>query len=194
MERAWFARDAPTVAAELLGKLLLTNGPHGRIAARIVEVEAYTQDDPASHSHRGRTARNAVMFGPPGHLYVYLSYGVHQCANVVTGPVGVGQAVLLRGVEPVAGIEVMRARRPGRSDRDLCNGPGKLCQALAITATANGLDLLSPGSAIALGDDGTDPPTDPLVGPRIGISRGIEIPWRFRMRHGSASSSSATNQ
>jgi DNA-3-methyladenine glycosylase len=161
------------VAPQLLGKLLV----HGPCVGRIVEVEAYRQDDPASHTFRGRTERNAVMFGPPGHLYVYFTYGMHHCANVVTGPEGVGAAVLLRAVEPVAGLGEMRDRRGGRPR--LADGPAKLCQAFGIGPEHNGIDVVR-GSPIGLFDDGTPPPSDPLVGPRVGISRATDVPWRWR--------------
>lgn len=172
--RASLAGDAPAVAPELLNKLLV----YGECVGRIVEVEAYREDDPASHTYRGRTARNDVMFGPPGHLYVYFTYGMHHCANVVTGPAGVGSAVLLRAVDPVAGTEMMRERRNGRIA--LADGPAKLCQAFAIGPDHNGVDLCS-GGGPRLFDDGTPPPTTPLVGPRVGISKAVDTPWRWRV-------------
>ena len=178
--RAWFGRDAPVVAPDLLNKVLVSTIGGERVAGRIVEVEAYTADDPASHTYRGPTERNRAMFGPPGHLYVYLSYGIHRCANVVTGDEGDGQAVLLRAVEPVEGIDVMRARRSGRADRDLANGPGKLCQALGIDGDHDGLDLCAESGVVLL-DDGTAPPGTPLVGARVGITKGVDTPWRFRV-------------
>jgi DNA-3-methyladenine glycosylase len=165
------------VAPDLLGKLLHVELAGIQCTGRIVETEAYMPDDPASHTFNGQTNRNAVMFGPPGHLYVYLSYGIHQCANVVTGPVGSGQAVLIRAIEPVGGLDVMEARR-GLSGRELSNGPGKLCRALGITAGHDGLDLVSSG-IVWIGDDGAKPEKT-LVGPRVGIRQGVETPWRFR--------------
>jgi DNA-3-methyladenine glycosylase len=178
LARTWFARDAPVVAAELLGKLLVVDRDGSLVSGRITETEAYTADDPASHSFRGPTTRNRVMFGPAGHLYVYLSYGIHRCANVVTGADGDGQAVLLRAIDPVDGIEVMRRRR-GREP--LADGPGKLCQALGIGLGDDGAALAGP-VAIRIVDDGTPVPAEPLVGPRIGITRAVERPWRFRLR------------
>ncbi len=179
LERLWFERDAPQVAPELLGKLLVVDIDGVTCSGRIVETEAYMPDDPASHTFRGPTRRNSVMFGPAGHLYVYLSYGMHQCANVVTGRMGSGQAVLIRAVEPVDGVDVMRTRRGGRPDRDLTNGPGKVCQAMGIGTQHDGMDVTA-FESVQLIDDGVAPPAPPIVGPRIGLSRGIDTPWRFR--------------
>jgi DNA-3-methyladenine glycosylase len=155
---------------------------HGERAGRIVEVEAYAgAADPASHAFRGRTARNATMFGPPGHLYVYLSYGVHFCANVVCGPAGEASAVLLRALAPLGGLEQMRAARgpaAGR-DRDLCSGPGRLCRALGLDRSFDGADLVTADLGVAVVDDGTPPPPAPGVSGRIGISVAAEVPWRF---------------
>lgn len=173
VSRRLLAGDAPDVAPLLLNKLLV----HGECVGRIVEVEAYRDDDPASHTFRGRTERNAVMFGPPGHLYVYFTYGMHYCANVVTGPAGSGAAVLLRAVEPVAGLEMMSQRRSGRPQ--LANGPAKLCQAFGIDRHHDGEDLLR-GDGVGLFDDGVDPPTQPVVGPRVGITKAVDVPWRWR--------------
>jgi DNA-3-methyladenine glycosylase len=169
---------APTVARRLLGKVLVSDVEGSTVRGRIVEVEAYDEHDPASHSFRGPTPRSAIMFGPPGRLYVYLSYGVHRCANVVVGPTGSGQAVLLRAVAPLEGVETMTARRGRRTD--LADGPGKLCQAFGIELDHGGVDLLDPASPIRLVDDGTPPPAHPLVGPRIGITKAVDTPWRFR--------------
>jgi DNA-3-methyladenine glycosylase len=166
--------DSTAVAPWLLQKLLV----HGGCIGRIVEVEAYREDDPASHTFRGRTPRNAVMFGPAGHLYVYFTYGMHHCANIVTGREGEGSAVLLRAVVPVEGIAVMRDRRGGRID--VADGPAKLCQAFAIDRRHNGADVCA-GAGIGLFDDGTAPPDDPIVGPRIGISKAVDRPWRWRV-------------
>lgn len=166
--------DAPVAAPRLLNKLLVL----GDCIGRIVEVEAYTPDDPASHSFGGPTARNAVMFGPAGRLYVYLIYGIHHCANVVTGPEGSGQAVLIRAVEPLEGTAKMLTRR-GREP--LADGPGKLCQALGIDRRHDGVDLLA-GGDLRLDDDGVAPPARPLVGPRVGITKASNTPWRWRIR------------
>ncbi|MFV0306366.1 MAG: DNA-3-methyladenine glycosylase [Desertimonas sp.] len=174
LPRAFFERDATELAPDLLGKVLAAGG----CAVRIVEVEAYRTDDPASHTHRGPTRRNATMFGPGGHLYVYFTYGMHHCANVSAGDTGDGQGVLLRAAEPLSGLALMRRRRDGRPDRQLLDGPGKLCQALGIDRRLDGADLTARG-AVTLLDDGTGPPVDPLVGPRIGLRVGVDTPWRW---------------
>lgn len=177
LDRDFFARDALEVAPDLLNKVFAV----GPTAGRIVEVEAYRSDEPAAHTFRGKTPRNAVMFGPAGHLYVYFSYGMHHCANVVTGADGDGQAVLLRAILPVAGVDEMRARRPsGTPEARLADGPGKLCQALGLDLNDSGLDLCGPASDRAwLGDDGTPPPDQPVVTGRVGISKAVDLPWRF---------------
>ncbi len=182
MSRAFFARDPLELAPELLNTVLTVDDPlAGGLAARIVEVEAYHGSvDPGSHAFRGRTARNAVMFGPPGHLYVYFTYGMHWCANVVADTPDDAGAVLLRAAVPIRGVETMRLRRPAaRRDVDLCRGPANLCRAFGITGAANGADLCR--GPIALVDDGTPPPERPLVTTRVGLGagRGDELPWRF---------------
>jgi DNA-3-methyladenine glycosylase len=181
---AWYERNAAEVAVELLGKILLSGSAGDLVAGRIVEVEAYAEHDPASHTYVGPTPRNAAMFGPPGHLYVYLSYGLHHCANVVTGPAGSGQAVLLRAVEPLFGIERIRQRRGGRPDRDLTDGPGKLGQAFGIGLEHYGLDVTDRSAPIRIVDDGTPAPVEPVVGPRVGVSKAADVPWRFRLPPG----------
>lgn len=148
-----------------------------RTSGRIIETEAYTAHDPASHSFHGCTPRNSVMFGPGGRLYVYLSYGIHCCANVVVGAEGDGQAVLLRAVDPIDGVGEMFHRR-GREP--LADGPGKLCQALGIDLTDDGAGLVGTGP-IRIIDDGTAPPAEPIVGPRVGITKAVDTPWRFRV-------------
>ena len=175
LRRRFYERDAPVVAPELLGKVLVV----GRLAGRITETEAYTQDDPASHSFRGPTPRTAPMFGPAGHLYVYFTYGMHHCANVTTGGVGDGQAVLIRAVEPMVGIDEMIARR-GRA-RNIADGPGKLCQAFAIDLSMTGLDLCDATAPLGVFDDGTAPPVAPAATPRIGIRVGTDRLWRWTM-------------
>lgn len=166
--------SAVEVAPRLLGALLVSEIDGRRTVLRIEEVEAYTEEDPASHSHRGRTDRNATMFGPPGRLYVYRSYGVHWCANVVTGELGEGEAVLLRGGSPVEGLEVMVERRHGRS-RHLTDGPGKLTQALGIDGSHDGHDLSLPPIRLEL----ASVPSAFVATPRIGISRAADRPWRY---------------
>ena len=146
-----------------------------------MEVEAYRgSEDAASHAFKGPTKRNAIMFGPPGHLYVYFTYGMHFCANAVCGPEGTGHAVLLRALAPVAGKSAMRAARPpGTADGQLTNGPAKLCQAFAITAADNGADLLTGDHGLLIKDDGTPPPAAPGVSARIGIRLAAGLPWRW---------------
>ena len=182
MGHAFFARDALVVAPELLHKVLVHDDPvHGRIAARLVEVEAYRGvDDPGSHAFRGLTPRTAVMFGPGGRAYVYFVYGMHWCVNVVCGDEGKAAAVLLRAAAPLEGLPVMRERRrAARRDRDLASGPARLCEALAITGAQNGADLRK--GALRILDDGTPPPPAPLITARIGLrtGQGDELPWRF---------------
>ena len=178
LPRAFFAGDSRDLAPLLLNKLLV----RGERVGRIVEVEAYAGAvDPASHAYRGRTARNGVMFGPPGHLYVYFTYGMHFCANVVCGPDGEASAVLLRGLTPLAGLDEMRAARgpAARRDRDLCSGPGKLCQALALDRSFDGADLVTGDRGVAVRDDGTPPPRAPGRSGRVGLSTAADRPWRF---------------
>jgi DNA-3-methyladenine glycosylase len=168
------------VAPTLLGCWLVTDRPEGTVAVRLTEVEAYSGEgmDPAAHSHRGPTPRAEIMFGPPGKLYVYFSYGVHWCANVVVGPPGVGSAVLLRAGEVVVGEPLARARRPAaRAARDLARGPARLTQALAIGPEDKDAELLSPSSSVRLHRGPA--PSSVSVGPRVGISVATDLPWRF---------------
>ena len=194
LPREFFDRTAPELAPLLLNKVLT----FGDCAVRIVETEAYTENDPASHSVRGRTRRNAAMFGPPGHLYVYFTYGMHWCANVVCAAEGVGEAVLLRAGEPIRGVETIRIRRTqaaatGRSGagkspparvgvRGLTNGPAKLCQALGIDGSADGVDLCGPSGGVHIVDSGLHPPDDPGRSSRIGIRVGTALAWRWFVR------------
>jgi DNA-3-methyladenine glycosylase len=171
---------ADEVAPTLIGCWLVTDRPAGRVAVRLTEVEAYSGEgmDPAAHSHRGPTPRAEIMFGPPGRLYVYFSYGVHWCANVVVAPEGVGSAVLLRAGDVVVGEELARSRRPtARAARDLARGPARLTQALAIGPDDRGAHLLDPASSVRL-HSGT-PPAEVSVGPRVGITQAAGLPWRF---------------
>jgi DNA-3-methyladenine glycosylase len=169
-------RSAEEVAPDLLGCVLAAHG----VQVRLTEVEAYSGAgmDPASHAHRGPTPRNALMFGPPGFLYVYFTYGMHWCANVVTGPEGRASAVLLRAGEVVDGVEVARTRRPGAPDRDLCRGPARLAKALAIDRAALGVNLLDEASPVRLLPRHGPRPVV-ASGPRVGITVGTETPWRF---------------
>jgi DNA-3-methyladenine glycosylase len=178
LPRAFYRRDPRVVAPELIGKVLVS--ADGR-AGRIVEVEAYCGAiDPAAHSFNGPTARNATMFGPAGHLYVYFTYGMHWCANAVCGEVDEGVGVLLRALEPLGGIDRMRAARPrARRDRDLCSGPARLTQSLGITGAHDGVDLVAGSGGFRIVDDGRAPSTSIRSGPRIGITRGIDSPWRW---------------
>ena len=179
LTRSFFERDPRVVAPDLLEKILLRDD--GR-AGRIIEVEAYCgAEDPAAHTFNGPTPRNKTMFGPAGHLYVYFTYGLHWCANTVCGEEGQGWGVLIRAVTPVAGIEMMRPLRTrARSDRDLASGPAKLTQAFGIDGSFDGADLIRNDRGICVASDGTAPPAEPRMGPRVGISRGKEFPWRWR--------------
>lgn len=171
LTRDFFARSVHEVAPDLIGVTLLLDG----VGGRIVEVEAYDQEDPASHGHRGRTARNEAMFGPPGHAYVYRSYGIHWCLNLVCGGEGVPEAALIRALEPTAGIDEQRRRRGVDELRALCSGPGKLCQALGITREHDGLPLDMPPFRLEARED----VPEILTGPRIGITRATELSWRY---------------
>jgi DNA-3-methyladenine glycosylase len=171
LERSFFDRSVHVVAPELIGATLLYRG----VGGTIVEVEAYHHTDPAAHSYRGRTPRNAVMFGPPGYAYVYRSYGIHWCVNFVCEPEGSASAVLIRALQPTAGLPIMRRRRALKNERLLCSGPGRLCQALAITSDQNGLPLEPPW--FELHARARIP--EIASGPRIGISVATEQPWRY---------------
>jgi len=166
-----FDAPAEAVARALIGATLLVDG----VGGVIVETEAYDQGDAASHTHRGPTARNAAMFGPSGHAYVYRSYGIHWCLNFTCRPAGHGAGVLIRALEPRVGIEQMRARRGIDDVRLLCSGPGRLGQALGITTAHYGLPLDRPPFFVAAPDEATAS----VVGPRIGISKAVDAPWRF---------------
>jgi DNA-3-methyladenine glycosylase len=189
LDRAFFARDPRRVARQLLGKILLRESGTTQLSARIVEVEAYLGlDDPAAHSAAGRTLRNAVLFGPPGHAYVYFIYGNHYCLNVSCEPEGQAGGVLFRALEPLSGTAAMaRARNIQlNGPRDLprlTSGPGRLSEAFSITrARDNGLDLTSPASGLWIGDDGFRP-RDICEGPRIGITKAAELPLRYFLLH-----------
>jgi DNA-3-methyladenine glycosylase len=171
LRRSFFARSVHAVAPDLVGATLLFKG----VGGVIVEVEAYHQIDPAAHSFGGRTERNAVMFGPPGYAYVYRSYGIHWCLNFVCEPEGVASAVLIRALAPTHRLAVMRRRRGVTDERLLCSGPGRLSEALGITDAQYGLPLDTPPFEIfARPDD-----VEIAVGPRIGLTKAIERPWRY---------------
>jgi DNA-3-methyladenine glycosylase len=169
--RDFFARSVHEVAPELIGAELVVDG----VGGVIVEVEAYDHEDPASHGYRGRTERNASMFGPPGHAYVYRSHGIHWCLNLVCDDEGTADAVLLRALEPVYGLDAMRGRRGLDDVRRLCAGPGRLCEALGVTREHDGLPLDRPPFALRVGTA----PVDVVAARRIGISRAAERPWRY---------------
>jgi len=171
LTRAFFDRSVHDIAPDLIGTTLLVDG----VGGTIVEVEAYHHEDPAAHGFNGRTARNAAMFGPAGHAYVYRSYGLHWCLNFVCGPEGVANAVLIRALEPLAGIAAMRARRNMQDVRLLCAGPGRLCQALAITRAHDSLPLDKPPFRLLARPN----KVDIAVGRRIGITKAAEKPWRY---------------
>jgi DNA-3-methyladenine glycosylase len=177
LPRSFYERAAEQVSKDLLGKVLARSVEGTTLRGRIVEVEAYSgQSDPGSHAFRGPTPRNRVMFGPAGYTYVYISYGMHACMNVVTDPDNVAGAVLIRALEPLDGIPIMEERRRGRPPGELSNGPGKLCQALGITRAQNGTDL--EGEEIWIEDDGFR--AEPIAtSTRVGLSNGRELPLRF---------------
>ena len=177
LPRSFYARDGRVVAPELLNKVLV----HGGRAGRVVEVEAYAgEEDPGSHGYRGPTPRTMTIFGPPGHLYVYFTYGMHWCANVVCGRDGTCSAVLIRALHPLAGLDEMRVARgrAGRRVTDLCSGPAKTCQALGLDGAHDGADLSSTDGPHLLDDD-TAPPADPGRSTRVGLTSGAEHPWRW---------------
>jgi DNA-3-methyladenine glycosylase len=169
--RRFFARSVHAVAPELIGATLLVDGAGGRI----VEVEAYDQEDPASHGYRGLTARNASMFGPPGRAYVYRSYGIHWCLNLVCREEGVADAVLVRALEPTHGVDLMQERRRTDNPLLLCSGPGRLCEALAVTGDHDGLPLDRPPFELRR----RTADVDVVAAPRIGITQAAERPWRY---------------
>jgi DNA-3-methyladenine glycosylase len=171
LPRDFFARSVHEVAPDLIGCTLLVDG----VGGPLVEVEAYDQEDPASHGFRGRTERNRSMFGPPGHAYVYRSYGVHWCLNLVCETEGVASAVLVRALEPAHGLERMRARRGAEDTRLLCSGPGKLCQALGVNRGHDGLALDRPPFELLPADG----PMEIVRGPRVGITQAADLPWRY---------------
>ena len=178
LPRRFFARNPVVLARDLLGRVLYYKTPEGLLAGRIVETEAYTgEDDPASHAFRGRTARNAVMFGPAGHAYVYFTYGMHYCLNVTAEASGTAGAVLIRALEPLAGVEIMRARGDHGPEVRVLSGPGKIGRAFGLTLEDNGRDFTRGPLGLAAGSPVPD--RDVAVSRRIGISRAVELPYRF---------------
>jgi len=174
LHRSFFERSVHEVAPDLIGATMLFKGAGGII----VEVEAYHHTDPAAHSYGGMTERNAAMFGPPGRAYVYRSYGIHWCVNFVCEPEGSASAVLVRALAPTAGLAAMRRRRGLKKERLLCSGPGRLCEALGITHAQNGLALDRP--PFELRARGEEP--DIATGPRIGITKAADRPWRYGLK------------
>jgi DNA-3-methyladenine glycosylase len=175
LPRSFYERPVLVVARDLLGAVVVAGG----VSVRLTEVEAYAGGrDPASHAFRGRTARNAVMFGPPGHAYVYFTYGMHHCMNLVCGPDGEASAVLLRAGEVVDGIDVARDRRPASSDRDLARGPARLTLALGVAREYNGVDVTRAESSLRVIAGPGVPDADVRWGPRVGIREAAELPWR----------------
>jgi DNA-3-methyladenine glycosylase len=184
LPRSFFARPSDEVAPELLGQVIEHETPDGLVAVVLTEVEAYAgAADPASHAYRGQTRRNAVMFGPPGHAYVYFTYGMHFCVNLVCRLAGTASAVLLRGGAVIEGAEIARRRRAAsRGDADLARGPGRLCQALAIDRGLDGADICDPGSplrVLGIRPGRTPVPGQVRSGPRVGVRGAADVPWRF---------------
>jgi DNA-3-methyladenine glycosylase len=171
LTQAFFSRSVHDVAPDLIGATLLVNG----VGGRLVEVEAYHHTEPAAHSFRGPTARNAVMFGPPGFAYVYRSYGIHWCLNLVCEPKGSASAVLIRAIEPTAGLAAMRRRRGTADERLLCSGPGRVCEALGITGAQNGFALTAAPFEIFARTGAVEI----VAGPRIGLTKAADLPWRY---------------
>jgi len=174
LTRAFFSRSVHEVAPDLIGAILLVND----VGGRLVEVEAYHHTDPAAHSFRGPTARNAVMFGPPGFAYVYRSYGIHWCLNFVCEPKGSASAVLIRAIEPTNGLPIMRRRRGTADERLLCSGPGRVCEALRITHAQNGSALNAPPFKLLARTESVEI----VAGPRIGLTKAVDKPWRFGLK------------
>jgi DNA-3-methyladenine glycosylase len=174
LKRAFFNRSVLEVAPDLIGATMLFDG----VGGRIVELEAYHHTEPAAHSFRGPTPRNAVMFGPAGYAYIYRSYGIHWCLNFVCEPKGSAAAVLIRAIEPTAGLKIMRRRRGLTDERLLCAGPGRVCEALGITVAHNGMALNAPPFELFARAG----PVEVVTGLRIGITKAAELPWRYGLK------------
>jgi len=184
LPREFYLQDTREAAQKLLGQLVVRRLPSGEtLSGIIVETEAYLHDDPACHAYRGLTPRNATMFGPPGHAYVYFTYGLHMMLNLVCAPEGTAEAVLIRALEPTEGINQMRENRGGLAEtRQLTNGPGKLAQALALTRLShNGMDVTDAGGELQIWPNNY-PPFEMVTTTRIGITQGADLPWRYYMR------------
>lgn len=183
LTESFYAQETIAVAKALLGTYLVHESKEGKTVGRIVETEAYLWGDPACHAYRRKTTRNATMFGPAGNAYVYQIYGIHYCVNVVTAPEGVGEAVLIRALEPINGIDLMEMRRGIQVGKNLCNGPGKLVEAMGITRAMNGISLLGDQMYILSADTYVLPSMSPefeiFTTTRIGISQGVDLPYRF---------------
>ncbi len=180
----FYLQDTREAAKKLLGQLLVRTLPGGEtLSGVIVETEAYLKNDPACHAYKGQTPRNAMMFGPPGHAYVYFTYGLHMMLNLVCAPEGTAEAVLVRALEPIDGVDLMRVNRGGIAEtKQLTNGPGKLAQALALTRLGhNGLDITTSDSELYVLPR-TPPPFEVVETTRIGISQGVDLPWRYYVR------------
>jgi DNA-3-methyladenine glycosylase len=174
LRRSFFSRSVHEVAPDLIGATMLFRG----VGGRIVELEAYHHTDPAAHSYGGPTERNAVMFGPPGYVYVYRSYGIHWCLNFVCEPAGSASAVLIRALEPLEGLAAMRRRRGLAEERLLCSGPGRVCEALGITHKQNGFALDAPPFELFAREGDVEV----ITGPRIGITKAADLPWRYGLK------------
>ncbi len=179
LPRKFYLQDTVEAARSILGRVLVHRAPEGIIAGRIVEAEAYTSDDPSCHACKGMTKRNAPMFGPPGHAYVYFTYGMYHCFNAVTAPEGVGEAVLIRAAEPLEGIDLMIDKRGTDVLTNLASGPGKLCMAFGLGKAQNTLDLT--GSDLMIVDDGFVP-GEIVTATRVGIRLAADYPWRFYLK------------
>ena len=182
LAKSFFKQDTLEIAKALLGCYLINNTKEGKVIGRIVETEAYLANDPASHSFKGKTRRNQAMFGPPGRAYVYFTYGMHHCFNVVTAKEGIGEAVLIRALEPVFGIELMKKRRKMENIGTLCDGPAKLVQAMGISKEHNGLDIIKGKLRLRKENKIKE---DIITAKRIGLSRGEHLPYRFYLKESS---------